>query len=73
MISTAYFEGQVLQSRKLLGEEMERILSIILLLEPTYEFESYSRNVAAYRVGDSKIYYVHYYQNQVDEIEEFTL
>lgn len=71
MISTAYFEGQVLQSRKLLGEEMERILSIILLLEPTYEFESY--NVAAYRVGDSKIYYVHYYQNQVDEIEEFTL
>lgn len=71
MISTAYFEGQVLQSRKLLGEEMERILSIILLLEPTYEFESYSS--AAYRVGDSKIYYVHYYQNQVDEIEEFTL
>ena len=53
----------MLQSRKLLGEEMERILSIILLLEPTYEFESYSRNVAAYRVGDSKIYYVHYYQN----------
>ena len=63
----------MLQSRKLLGEEMERILSIILLLEPTYEFESYSRNVAAYRVSDSKIYYVHYYQNQVDEIEEFTL
>ena len=72
MISTAYFEGQVSQSRKLLNEEMESILSILLLLDPTYEFDSYSRNVAAYRVGDNKIYYVHYYQNQVDEIEEFT-
>lgn len=45
----------MLQSRKLLGEEMERILSVILLLEPTYEFESYSRNVAAYRVGDGNL------------------